>query len=82
MWRERAECAKPEYDPDMWTSTSGRKKAQAKQICRTMCPVAEQCLRYALEYERISKESLRGIHGGTDETQRRTLRLRQKELAS
>lgn len=42
-WREKARCASPDLDPDMWFSNDHHDQRNAKRICTTECPVAPQC---------------------------------------
>lgn len=68
-WMRSASCA--QTDPDAFhpsKRTPRRTVAAAKQLCRS-CPVAGDCLTYAL----TSREEF-GIWGGLDEYERRTLR--------
>ncbi|WP_190012377.1 WhiB family transcriptional regulator, partial [Streptomyces candidus] len=55
-WRHEAECRKTSL-PDMFFPDA-RQAEYAKAYCRA-CPVAEQCLRYALD-ERLDE----GVYGG------------------
>lgn len=72
-WRERALCRK--YDPELFYPSSDERspkgqtdRARAKAICRR-CPVAADCLAYALE----TREDY-GVWGGMSESDRRALR--------
>lgn len=47
-WMDRAYCATAE-DADLWHSDNTEDTWAAKKLCRTACPVVEQCLRYAIE---------------------------------
>ncbi len=73
-WVERAACRQAGTDPELFfpVSESGpaaaRQIAAAKAIC-ARCPVAEQCLDWAL----LAGESA-GIWGGTTPDERRLLR--------
>ena len=78
-WRDRAACATG-YEPDWWhpVGTTGYAAVQAeeaKAVCRG-CPVAEACLRYALEH-RIDE----GIWGGLTERERRAIHRRKTARA-
>lgn len=75
-WRQQASCIG--VDPELWfpegeTHVISRGK-QAKAICRG-CPVAQQCLEWAL-----TTEQRFGIWGGLNATERNKLR-RQKQAA-
>ena len=69
-WRARAACAG--YPNNLFfPSIEGADDAserRAKAVC-AVCPVAEDCLQYALETNQRS-----GIWGGTSETERKSLR--------
>jgi WhiB family redox-sensing transcriptional regulator len=71
-WRASAECGRRDiYHPDTWQES----KAFAKEVCRTRCPVREQCLEWALaETTRID-----GIAGGLTEGERRTIKRKRKK---
>lgn len=75
-WMDRALCA--QIGPDLWFPEKGWKAPEARRICRR-CPVARECLEYALEADEV----LDGIWGGLSEPQRRKLRrkLRRKRAA-
>ena len=77
-WWERADCRRPEYQPDLWfpaTPTNAgptsehvqRQELRAKLICSS-CPVRDQCLSEAL----ASGEKF-GVWGGLTERERARL---------
>ncbi|MFE5591488.1 WhiB family transcriptional regulator [Streptomyces sp. NPDC056549] len=72
-WRAQADCRRPGRNPDWWfpTGTKARQDreqaADAKAICRE-CPVAMQCLQWAL-----NRREQDGIYGGLDVQQRESL---------
>lgn len=57
-WMERAYCATAE-NADMWMSDNTEDTWAAKKLCRTQCPVVEQCLRYAFDNDERD-----GVYGG------------------
>ena len=69
-WRTRATCR--DYNPEWWftTGSDNKNRQRAQTICRTACPVREQCREWAvrngIEY---------GIFGGETAKERNT-RLR------
>lgn len=65
-WTLDALCA--QVDADMFFPEKGGSTREAKRIC-AMCPVAAECLDYALEHD----EGF-GIYGGMSERERRKLR--------
>jgi WhiB family redox-sensing transcriptional regulator len=68
LWQDRAACTGT--DPKLWFPTSSDPTAAraAVGICHT-CPVAAQCLQYAID------EELRfGVFGGTTASQRAKMR--------
>ncbi|MGH8906904.1 MAG: WhiB family transcriptional regulator [Egibacteraceae bacterium] len=72
-WRDRAACAPPDVDPDMFfpVGVSGPWLDQierAKELCRR-CDVAAECLEWA-----VATGQDYGIWGGLDEEERRRLR--------
>lgn len=67
-------------DPDIWFSFDPDTQHYAASLCRE-CPVRQECLRVALEYERGHSVSFRfGIWGGKTPEQRARIR-RLKEVA-
>lgn len=70
-WMEDALCA--QVDPELWFPEQGSKPWEAKRIC-SACPVAKQCLAYALDNEEY------GVWAGTTERERRPLRRGQREV--
>jgi WhiB family redox-sensing transcriptional regulator len=73
MWMVRAECRKPEQSWKFYQDDFSDRyvERQAKAVCRE-CPVATQCLYYALS----EPEPAWGIWGGTNEAERARLRTR------
>jgi WhiB family redox-sensing transcriptional regulator len=71
-WMREGVCA--QVDPNVWHPEKGGSVKAAVRICRTTCPVAAQCLNYALE----QGERLTGVWGGTTERERRVLRRARK----
>lgn len=67
-WMADAVCR--QTDPELWFPELGSSGRAAKRICE-QCPMAAQCLAYALEHQE------RGIWGGTSEKQRQKLRARE-----
>lgn len=65
-WTTEALCA--QTDPELWFPDKGGSPLTAQRIC-TKCPVAAECLEWALTNdERI------GVWGGTTPGQRRAMR--------
>lgn len=58
-------CASIGYE--LWFPDPGESDRTAKQICRT-CPAINECLTYALDIK------VKGVWGGTNETDREALR--------
>ena len=93
-WREDAACR--DYEPEWWfadtKSTADRDAREtARTICRTICPVRDECLEAALKVEGALKEPSRfGIFGGMDPEERhreyarryRAERLRARKAAA
>lgn len=72
MWVLDATCANTS-DPDAWFPSVGRHSPRARMaitICKHHCPVAEQCLNYALSMHEHGTD-LRGIWAGTTPEERR-----------
>lgn len=79
-WMRDAECRRthpttcePVYHAEMWfpvgtTGPAAVQAAHAKAICRTSCPVVEQCTAWAVDHLEY------GVAGGMDEEQRRDVR--------
>jgi WhiB family redox-sensing transcriptional regulator len=65
-WRAAGLCAKS--DPDLFFAVGAVEHKLAKRICRS-CPVAEQCLSYAMD-----SPVDHGIWGGLTERERRRWR--------
>lgn len=77
-WRQYAACRDEDTDLFFPVGTGGPAVGQAeeaKAVCRD-CPVARQCLSWALE----TKQRY-GIWGGLDEDERRTLSRRNARAA-
>jgi WhiB family redox-sensing transcriptional regulator len=62
-WRRQASCRGA--GPDLFFPAKGEPASEAKEVCQT-CPVALQCLDYA-----IASGEETGIWGGMSERQRR-----------
>lgn len=62
-WMRQALCREI-ANPEIFHPRKGKPVGEAGEICR-LCPVAPECLRYALEHHEY------GIWGGTSEKQRR-----------
>jgi hypothetical protein len=61
-WRERALCAQPQADPDLWYDDA--RAAEAIAICAG-CPVLERCRASADAHERgLSRTHIAGVWGG------------------
>ena len=74
-WRERAECNKPKYDPEIFFPLPNKKSGEtavALKACED-CPVRRECLR---EGYRTGSD---GIWGGTTEPERRKRRREELE---
>ncbi len=75
QWMRRGACRN--HPPDRFFPSDGVGVERAKEICAA-CPVAAQCLEYALE-QRIDH----GVWGGASERQRqRILRDRRREASA
>lgn len=68
-WMNRAACL-TEWPELFFPDKKDKRGAEAKAICRTRCPVMDECLAYAL----ASDFPLIGIFGGTSEHERRGMR--------
>lgn len=71
-WLDRAACVRENQDPELFFPVGGsgpalRDVREAKAVC-CRCPVATQCLEWALETEQST-----GVWGGTSETERAAL---------
>lgn len=66
-WTADAVCA--QTDPEAFFPEKGGTATAAKAVCRP-CPVAAECLEYALS----SPEPMSGVWGGTVEHDRRVMR--------
>lgn len=65
-WVSDALC--PQVDADIFYVNKGGSTGPAKAIC-AMCPVAEQCLQYAIEHDERW-----GVWGGKSERERRAIK--------
>ena len=67
-WMVRAECR--HHDPELWfpVSRSDKCVGRARNICRGLCPVMDECLTYALRYDQWN-----GMWGGLTDVERRHL---------
>lgn len=67
-WRDGADCALPDVNPDIFFVEQGGDSRPARAICQ-LCDVRVECLQYALDaHERI------GLYGGASERERRRIR--------
>lgn len=75
-WMDRAYCARDDVDAGLWFAENQdegegepewaiSKTREAKRLCRTKCPVAAECMRYALD-----NEERWGVWGGLSEGER------------
>jgi WhiB family redox-sensing transcriptional regulator len=71
-WRQRARCARPGVDPDLFYSDRRGDLAAAKRLC-ARCPVRQPCLEDALAAPALYDD---GIRAGTTALDRRKLRGR------
>jgi WhiB family redox-sensing transcriptional regulator len=69
-WRQRAACAAPDVDPELFFPEKGGAAGPAKRICAD-CPVKAPCLADAL-----ATHDEHGIRGGLTVRERRRLRRR------
>lgn len=73
-WEEAAACRGAAADT--WYPTSGESRLLAVKICRSYCPVQEECLGAAMRYERgASVERRFGIWGGRTPGERLALEV-------
>lgn len=78
-WMTDAVCVSSAF-PDLWFPEVGSGDAMdAKKLCGT-CPVRRECLTYALAY--VGTSPLKGIWGGTTESERRTLRTHYRKATA
>jgi WhiB family redox-sensing transcriptional regulator len=75
---QRAACR--DKDPLVFFPAEGSRAYAAKAICRT-CPVINECLTYALEYEAEHPGSRWGVYGGTTPRERRTMTTKTRKSA-
>ena len=83
QWRQQAACARPEYKDqrDIWFAPTTRQSdiVLAKSICKTLCPVREECLAAAVREEGgRTTESRHGIRGGLQGAGRRRMYDRER----
>lgn len=76
QWRKNAACARDEYahQRDLWFAnpSDAADVALAKSICKTLCPVREECLAAAIREEGGRNATSRyGIRGGLQGAGRR-----------
>ena len=64
-------------DPEAFFPERGGSNREAKRVCKTGCPVIDECLEFALRNE----ESF-GIWGGTSERERRKMLALRAEAAA
>lgn len=85
MWTADAVCAT--VDPEVFFPHKGGNAVEAKQVCAS-CPVVEQCLGWALEYEAglvngADSQVPHGVFGGLSANERiAILKKRREALAS
>lgn len=70
-WQRSAACTKPNIDPDIFFPERGCSSREARAVC-ARCPVAEQCLDYAL-----TNGDEFGVWGGKRAPELRQLRKEQ-----
>ncbi len=70
-WMAEGNCRN--YPPAVFFPSDGVGVDRARKICNSECPVASQCLEYALEH-RIEH----GVWGGCSERERRRILKRRK----
>ena len=73
-WWSQARCRG--FGTDAFVPRHGSTAGAARAVCR-QCPVAEECLAYALD-----EPELLGVWGGTTERERRAIRRAGKQQAS
>ena len=80
-WRDRALCALPLFDADDWFPPRGPDPGRkAKAVCAA-CPVAAECLGYALEHG-IREGIWGGLSEGDRRHRQRLARLREERRAA
>lgn len=67
-WMELAYCRTHER-PDMWHGDTPAETTEAKILCRTICPVADACLKHAMEHDERE-----GVWGGLSQNERARIR--------
>lgn len=72
-WQDFAECSTE--DTSLFFPERGASTKEAKAVCRD-CIVREECLEYALVYEK------HGIWGGTSERERKRIRKQRANAAA
>lgn len=75
-WHNDAACR--HHDPELWWDEDPHSPAYkfALEMCRTICPVREDCLRTAMAFP-----ELHGIWGGYTARQRQSMRREAKAVA-
>ncbi len=73
-WRQRAACARPGIDPDVFFPLKGGSARRARRICAS-CPVQVPCLADALATSPWDDVS-GGIRAGTTARERERMRRR------
>ena len=72
-WRRHAACRG--FDTELFFAKADTRDGRAVlQICES-CPVASECLKFALEFEFMSDGKAAGIYGGFTPTQRDAMRV-------
>ena len=66
-WTDDAACA--QIGGDIWFPEDSHPAHDAKRICQTRCPVAAECLEYAL-----TNDIREGVWGGKSRSERATMR--------
>ena len=72
-WKQYAACAG--MDPGLFYAKSNTHEGQAALKICSSCPVANECLKYALEFEYWAGGKPAGIYGGFTPTQRNAMRV-------
>lgn len=70
-WREHASCKNPKYPQEWWfPKPGGNHYADARRVCRELCPVREECEAYAV---RMRMED--GMWGGWTPAELENIRM-------
>lgn len=80
-WMTEAACAQIGPADDYFYPPKGVNAEPAKNVCRTICPVREECLRYAMTFEKHSTDRY-GVFGGLSPRERDALARNSKEDAA